>query len=134
MLNSLQGYKADLDAMVPVKNVLFQKQNSSVFDKLCVKLNNLFARFCQEFDSLNIKKMNFEELASAKDFLTALLEFAKSMRDYKAYLISVVQQNTNEVGAVMMGNSPDPLAQSITNEQQKINQQEKQLLLNNENK
>lgn len=91
MQEKISIFKKDLDNIELVLSKLKEKQNSSVFDKLCVKCNTLLENISNE-DPLKMNIMELEEMIS---FLKRFRSVAKTLQEYKLYLINVIEQNIN---------------------------------------
>lgn len=91
MQEKISIFKKDLDNIELVLSKLKEKQNSSVFDKLCVKCNALLENISNE-DPLKMNIMELEEMIS---FLKRFRSVAKTLQEYKLYLINVIEQNIN---------------------------------------
>lgn len=104
MIEKIDSYNKELNEMVPVKELLFKKQNASVFDKLCIKLNNLLQRFSDNINTSEAKKNPLTK-DKALSFLRSLRGFAFDMGWYRHYLVSVVNENNNVKQDVISDNS-----------------------------
>lgn len=94
MKEHLKGFNAELDGIKMVLDKLLTKQNSSVFDKLCGKCNDLFADFNSK---VTVETAVAEGCVSeCIQFLKQLLDVCKKLQDYKVYLIEVITQNISE--------------------------------------
>lgn len=94
MKEHLKVFDAELDGIKLVLDKLVTKQNSSVFDKLCGKCNDLFADFNSK---VTVEKAIAESSVSeCIQFLKRLLDVCKKLQDYKMYLIEVITQNIGE--------------------------------------
>lgn len=94
MKEQLNALNVELNGIKTVLDKLMTKQNSSVFDKLCGKCNDLF----NDFNSKITVERAVEEgsVAECIQFLKELLNVCKKLRDYKMYLIEVITQNIGQ--------------------------------------
>lgn len=90
MMDKIKAFQGELDGMQPVKNALFGKQNPSVADKLCIKLEGLFSRTIQEITVAEVTK-DPQSKEAFKDLLIAMLKFAQEMKTYQDYLKHLVE-------------------------------------------
>lgn len=85
----IASYNTELDNISLVLDKLLGKQNSSVFDKLCVKCDNLFMNVA----AIDPKEITPEERKSIIGVLKRLLGICQKLKNYRDYLVSVITQN-----------------------------------------
>lgn len=101
MQETIKGYNGEIDSIKLVVEKLVTKQNSSVFDKLCNMVNNLFNRMAN-YNASELTQDDIRELIAA---FKRLLEIAITLFNYREYLIAVVNQNINELEGMQNQNS-----------------------------
>lgn len=89
MNERFQKYSNELNNIGRVLDKLVTKQNSSVFDKLCIKCNDLFMSIAAE-DTKNMKDSDIRTIIA---LLKQLLDYCIKLSMYKQYLISVIEEN-----------------------------------------
>lgn len=86
MNEKISMFNAELNAINIVLNKLVTKQNSSVFDKLCIKCNNLL----NNIDLAIPEIKTVEEKNSMLSVLRGLREAASKLSVYREYLIASI--------------------------------------------
>lgn len=89
MSEKLSMFKMELDSINLVLDKLVTKQNSSVFDKLCIKCNDLLDKIIAVIPEINSSL----EIQSVIDILKSLRSSAVKLSDYKQYLIATINAN-----------------------------------------
>lgn len=89
MQETLASFKTELDSIETVLNKLVTKQNSTVFDKLCIKCNILF----ENISALDSKTLKKEDISSLIEHLKRLRSICSQLSAYKEYLITVINNN-----------------------------------------
>lgn len=89
MKEKIASYNAELNNIKLVVDKLVTKQNSSVFDKICKMCSDLFDRI-SDYDPKDLSIENIRELI---DILRRLLEICQTLKNYKDYLVGVVNEN-----------------------------------------
>lgn len=89
MKDTIAGYNKEVDLIERVLNSLVGTQNSSVFDKLCIKCNTLFNKMAVH----KPKELSLEEIKDLIAVLKRLLKDMLTLSMYKSYLISVINEN-----------------------------------------
>lgn len=82
-------YNKELDNISAVLEKLVTKQNASVFDKLCVKCNDLF----NKISANDTTSLSVAEIHSLIDVLKRLLDCCIKLKMYKEYLVTVINSN-----------------------------------------
>lgn len=93
MKEKIASYNSELNNIKLVVDKLVTKQNSSVFDKICKMCSDLFDKIC-DYDP---KELNLDNIKSLIDILKRLLEICQTLKNYKDYLVGVVNQNVAEL-------------------------------------
>ncbi|MDE6141918.1 MAG: hypothetical protein K2G03_04885 [Bacilli bacterium] len=93
MQETIKGYNGEIDSIKLVVEKLVTKQNSSVFDKLCNMVNNLFNRMTN-YNASELTQDDIRELIAS---FKRLLEISITLYNYREYLIAVVNQNISEL-------------------------------------
>lgn len=89
MEEKIINFNREMDAINLVLEKLITKQNSSVFDKLCIKCNALLNRIIASSNEIT----TMEERIKVIDVLKRLREYALKLSNYKEYLIATINQN-----------------------------------------
>ncbi|MCX4366023.1 MAG: hypothetical protein OSJ70_09680 [Bacilli bacterium] len=93
MQETIKGYNGEIDSIKLVVDKLVTKQNSSVFDKLCNMVNNLFNRMTN-YNASELTQDDIKELIAA---FKRMLEISITLYNYREYLIAVVNQNISDL-------------------------------------
>lgn len=93
MQETIKGYNGEIDSIKLVVDKLVTKQNSSVFDKLCNMVNNLFNRMT----NYNASELTQDDIRGLIAAFKRLLEIGITLYNYREYLIAVVNQNISEL-------------------------------------
>ena len=86
---SLENYQRELSNIQLVCDKLVTVQNSRVFDRLCLKCENLLNNIAQEHP----ESVSFEERQGIIAVLRGLLNISKTLSSYREYLVEAVRQN-----------------------------------------
>ena len=89
MEEKIISFNQELDAINLVLEKLVTKQNSSVYDKLCLKCNALLNRIIASSNEITTSQERREVI----DTLKRLRGYAVKLSDYKEYLIAAINQN-----------------------------------------
>lgn len=89
MKETIVGYNKEVDLIERVLNSLVGTQNSSIFDKLCIKCNTLFNKMAVH----KPKELSLEDIKDLIAVLKRLLKDMLTLSMYKSYLISVINEN-----------------------------------------
>ena len=88
MEEKIISFNQELDAINLVLEKLVTKQNSSVYDKLCLKCNALLNRIIASSN-----ETTSQERREVIDTLKRLRGYAVKLSNYKEYLIAAINQN-----------------------------------------
>lgn len=89
MEEKIISFNQELDAINLVLEKLVTKQNSSVYDKLCLKCNALLSRIIASSNEITTSQERREVI----DTLKRLRGYAVKLSNYKEYLIAAINQN-----------------------------------------
>ena len=89
MEEKIISFNQELDAINLVLEKLVTKQNSSVYDKLCLKCNALLNRIIASSNEITTSQERREVI----DTLKRLRGYAVKLSNYKEYLIAAINQN-----------------------------------------
>lgn len=93
MKEKIASYNSELNNIKLVVDKLVTKQNSSVFDKICKMCSDLFDKIC-DYDP---KELSLDNIKDLIDILKRLLELCQTLKNYKDYLVGVVNQNIQDL-------------------------------------
>ena len=125
MSEKINMFNIELDSINLVLEKLVTRQNSSVFDKLCIKCNGLLDKIIDSTQEITTSEERRQVIAT----LRRLREAAVRLSEYKQYLIATIDNNIKtleEEGKVVEFPSDNVI--SLQNEK------ERKLTLINENK
>lgn len=125
MQEKINNFNLEIDSINVVIDKLVTKQNSSVFDKLCIKCNALLDKIIDATENIVTR----EERQSIISVLRRLRSSAQVLSDYKSYLITAIDENIRELSSE--SNVVEFPSGSDLNLQ---NEKEKTLVLVNDNK
>ena len=125
MSEKINMFNIELDSINLVLEKLVTRQNSSVFDKLCIKCNGLLDKIIDSTQEITTSEERRQVIAT----LRRLRDAAVRLSEYKQYLIAAIDNNIKaleEEGKVVEFPSDNVI--SLQNEK------ERKLTLINENK
>lgn len=125
MSEKISMFNIELDSINLVLEKLVTRQNSSVFDKLCIKCNGLLDKIIDSTQEITTSEERRQVIAT----LRRLRDAAVRLSEYKQYLIATIDNNIKaieEEGKVVEFPSDNVI--SLQNEK------ERKLTLINENK
>lgn len=89
MSEKISMFNIELDSIELVLGKLVTRQNSSVFDKLCIKCNGLLDKIIDSTPEL----ITSEERRQVISILRRLRDAAVRLSEYKQYLIATIDNN-----------------------------------------
>lgn len=89
MSEKINMFNTELDSINLVLEKLVTRQNSSVFDKLCIKCNGLLDKIIDSTQEIT----TLEERRQVISTLKRLREIAVRLSEYKQYLIATIDEN-----------------------------------------
>lgn len=89
MSEKISMFNTELDSINLVLEKLVTRQNSSVFDKLCIKCNGLLDKIIDSTQEITTS----EERRQVITTLRRLREIAVRLSEYKQYLIATIDEN-----------------------------------------
>lgn len=89
MSEKISMFNIELDSIKLVLGKLVTRQNSSVFDKLCIKCNGLLDKIIDSTPEI----ITSEERRQVISILRRLREAAVRLSEYKQYLIATIDNN-----------------------------------------
>lgn len=95
-------FNAELASINLVLDKLVTRQNSSVFDKLCIKCNGLLNNISSAIPEISTS----EERNQIKDILIRMRESAIKLSNYKEYLIASINNNISKIEEATLDNTP----------------------------
>lgn len=89
MSEKINMFNIELDSIELVLGKLVTRQNSSVFDKLCIKCNSLLDKIIDSTPEI----ITSEERRQVISILRRLRDAAVRLSEYKQYLIATIDNN-----------------------------------------
>lgn len=89
MSEKISMFNTELDSINLVLEKLVTRQNSSVFDKLCIKCNGLLDKIIDSTQEITTSEERRQVIAT----LRRLREVAVRLSEYKQYLIATIDEN-----------------------------------------
>lgn len=89
MSEKISMFNTELDSINLVLEKLVTRQNSSVFDKLCIKCNGLLDKIIDSTQEITTSEERRQVIAT----LRRLREIAVRLSEYKQYLIATIDEN-----------------------------------------
>lgn len=89
MSEKINMFNIELDSINLVLEKLVTRQNSSVFDKLCIKCNGLLDKIIDSTQEITTSEERRQVIAT----LRRLREAAVRLSEYKQYLIATIDNN-----------------------------------------
>lgn len=89
MSEKISMFNIELDSIELVLGKLVTRQNSSVFDKLCIKCNGLLDKIIDSTPEI----ITSEERRQVISILRRLRDAAVRLSEYKQYLIATIDNN-----------------------------------------
>ncbi len=89
MSEKISMFNTELDSINLVLEKLVTRQNSSVFDKLCIKCNGLLDKIIDSTQEITTSEERRQVIAT----LRRLREIAVRLSAYKQYLIATIDEN-----------------------------------------
>lgn len=89
MSEKINMFNIELDSIELVLGKLVTRQNSSVFDKLCIKCNGLLDKIIDSTPEI----ITSEERRQVISILRRLRDAAVRLSEYKQYLIATIDNN-----------------------------------------
>lgn len=125
MSEKISMFNIELDSINLVLEKLVTRQNSSVFDKLCIKCNGLLDKIIDSTQEITTSEERRQVIAT----LRRLRDAAVRLSEYKQYLIASIDNNIKALeGEGKVVEFPSDNVISLQNEK------ERKLTLINENK
>lgn len=118
MQETIKGYNGEIDSIKLVVDKLVTKQNSSVFDKLCNMVNNLFNRMT----NYNASELTQDDIRGLISAFKRLLEIGITLYNYREYLIAVVNQNISELESMQVAQNNDQVMDNQVDKTPAINE------------
>lgn len=89
MLANIEKWNQELGDINKVLEKLLEKQNSSVFDKLCAKCNSL----CESIFAVIKPGLSLDDIHALRELLIDIRKTCVTLSEYKKYLIAMIDQN-----------------------------------------
>lgn len=93
MSEKINMFNTELDSINLVLEKLVTRQNSSVFDKLCIKCNGLLDKIIDSTQEITTSEERRQVIAT----LRRLREIAVRLSEYKQYLIATIDENIKAI-------------------------------------
>lgn len=89
MQEKIVSFNIELNAINVVLDKLVTKQNSGVFDKLCIKCNGLLSKISASIPDIKTSEERMQIIGILRNLRVSALKLA----DYKEYLIASIDSN-----------------------------------------